>query len=307
MRVGIEESRINEMKEKKERKSRIRIGMIKIVRVGGNEVIERILNREGICKMINEEILKEIIRIEKIIKEDIEKIIWDIKGNSKLIDEIDDGEKMGGDNRRLIDIIERIVKREKKIVDEKVWGRIEVEKIGKRIIIIGYGIISKKDRGVIKGNEKSLEKEMIFKIRKLRKFGRKRIKEGMIELKRKKVRIGEIKIVMRILIGENGKGLEFKRIEKESLMINKEEILKNGNMEERLILDGMEEKEDRVEVIDIEKSEELEEWKEKRKIEVRKNGKLINIEVEGEKIEENSEKIGEVRERLIRREKIRIG
>lgn len=75
MRVGIEESRINEMKEKKERKSRIRIGMIKIVRVGGNEVIERILNREGICKMINEEILKEIIRIEKIIKEDIEKII----------------------------------------------------------------------------------------------------------------------------------------------------------------------------------------------------------------------------------------
>src|SRR5690606_18477395 len=75
--------------------------------------------------------------------------------------------------------------------------------------------------------------------------------EGVVELKRQKVRVGKIAIVVRFFLGAHRTGLALARVEQTRLLVDRTAVFQDADLTAGLIFDRLADEADGVDVLDL--------------------------------------------------------
>ena len=116
---------------------------------------------------------------------------------------------------------------------------------------IGRLALGDEDRRVIGGKPILAHESGLLGVRHFRQIARQRSDEGVVELERQQIGIGEIAIVVRLFLRAHRTRLAACGIEEARLLLDLAAILDDGDLTARFRLDRLADEADRVDVLDL--------------------------------------------------------
>src|SRR5690606_38131566 len=128
------------------------------------------------------------------VEHDLEQVLGDLAGDGLGLDEVDNAAKLGGGNRSLFNVFADFVQGAQQVVDDPVGGNLAVTPLGHGFEIIGNRLFRDEYRSIVDGQAEFAHEALLLVVGQFRQITAKFLDEGVIELERQKVRVGEIAI-----------------------------------------------------------------------------------------------------------------
>ena len=162
----------------------------------------------------------------------------------------------------------------------------------RRLIEIGRLALERQHHRVIGAEAIVAHEAGLLLVRQFRQMPRQLLDEGVVELERQQVRIGEVAIVVRLFLGPHRAGLAQLRVEQPRLLVDRAAILQNVDLAARLVFDRLAGKAHRIDVLDLAARAELAARLAHRDVDVGPHRTLLHIAVAGAEIAQDRAQLG---------------
>ncbi len=130
-------------------RSRFCFRLFYLVRVSGDNVIDGFFDSASIGNLLHAAAFHQLARITALVPDDFEQILGNLAGNRTFLDQVDHCGKLCRRHRQFLDALASLVECPEQIIDYPVGGQLAVTPLGNSLIIIGDGLFSYQDRGII--------------------------------------------------------------------------------------------------------------------------------------------------------------
>ena len=163
-----------------------------------------------------------------------------------------------------------------------------------RLEEVGRGALADEHAGVVGRKAVVGDEARLLGVRQLRQVLAEIVHVGLVELERQQVGIGEVAVVVRLLLRAHGAGLALARIEQARLLVDRAAVLEDGDLPARLVVDGLADEADRVDVLDLAARAERLARAAHRDVDVGAQVALLHVAVAGAEVAQDGAQLGDV-------------
>src|SRR5215813_10354827 len=126
LRVRLAAGRLHDLPDEPADCLRIGLGVADLVGIGGDDLIDQLLDRAQVRHLLHSARLNDCLRIAALGPDDVEQLLGDLAGDRALPDQIKDRAELGGRDRRAGDVLAFLVETAEQLVDHPVGGALGV-------------------------------------------------------------------------------------------------------------------------------------------------------------------------------------
>src|SRR5262245_45183514 len=307
LRVRLAGGRFHHLADEPADQHRLRLRLRDLLGVSGDDVVDHLLDRRQVGDLPHSSRLDDHARVAALIPDDLEHLLGDLAGDRALAHQIEQRAKLRNRDRRRNDIPALLVEPAEQLVDHPVRRGLGVAPVADRLEEVGGLAFRDQHVGIIGREPIVPDQARSLLVGKLRQTGRELVDFIARELERQQIRIGEVTIIVRLLLGAHRTRLASGRIKQTGLLLDRAAVLDDVDLAARLVFDGLADEADGIDVLDLAARAERGTGPAYRDIDVGAQVALLHVAVAGAEIAQDRTQLRDKGLRLLGRAQIRLG